>query len=107
MAKVWFVRREGGRWVAPGGQPQYDLPLNDIVFRLDLGPQRWLPDERPDPRADLPAESPEQLAKVIIETEAQDLAGAAVTWFRVGFYDSPYSPREVTRRLESLQRRSA
>lgn len=107
MAKVWFVRREGGRWVAPGGQPKYELPLNDLVFRLDLGPQRWLPDEQPDPRPDLPAADAAQLDKVMIETDLQDLAGVEFTWFRVGFYDSPYSPREAMRRLESLQRRSA
>lgn len=107
MAKVWFVRREGGRWVAPGGQPQYTRPLSDLVFRLDLGPQRWLPDERPDPRPDLPAEATATLEKVIVETDASDLTDGESTWFRAGFYDSPYSPREAVRRLESLQRRSA
>jgi hypothetical protein len=107
MANVWFVRREGGRWVAPGGQPAYRLPLADLVFPLDLGPQRWLPDERPDPRNDLPAEAPASLHKVIIETEPSDLVGTEFTWFRVGFYDSPYLPRETVRRLELLQRRSA
>lgn len=107
MAKVWFVRREGGRWVAPGGKPQYTLPLADLVFRLDIGPQRWLLDERPDPRADLPPEGAASLEKVMIETDADDLAGVEFTWFRVGFYDSPYSPREAARRLEPLQRRSA
>ena len=107
MAKVWFVRREGGRWIAPGGQPRYTLPLADLVFRLDLGPQRWLPDERPDPDDSIPPEDPTTLAKVMIETDPNDLAGSEFTWFRVGFYDSPYSPREAMRRLEPLQRRSA
>jgi hypothetical protein len=107
MAKVWFVRREGGRWVAPGGRPSFDLPLADLVFKLDLGPQRWLPDERPDPRPDLPAEDVSALEKVMVETEASDLANAELTWFRVGFYDSPYAPREAERRLAALQRRSA
>lgn len=107
MAKVWFVRREGGRWVAPGGQAQYNLPLNELVFRLDLGPQRWLTDERPEPCADLAAEATAQLDKVIVETEPSDLVGAEFTWFRVGYYDSPYSPSEAKRRLETLQRRSA
>lgn len=107
MAKVWFVRRDGGRWIAPGTQPQYSFPLNDLVFRLDLGPQRWLPDDQPDPRPDLPAEPPAALEKVMVETEASDLAGAEFSWFRVGFYDSPYSPAEAMRRLEPLQRCSA
>ena len=39
--------------------------------------------------------------------EASDLADAQFTWFRVGFYDSPYAPREAQRRLAALQRRSA
>jgi hypothetical protein len=107
MAKVWFVRRDGGRWVAPGGQPRYRLPLTELVFRLDLGPQRWLPDDQPDPRPDLPPEEPSALEKVMVETEASDLTGAEFTWFRIGFYDSPYSPAEVVRRLDALQRRSA
>jgi len=101
MAKIWFVQRHGERWLAPGGRPAYELPLSTIIFRLDLGPQRWLSDERPEPAPNLPPVPPESLARVIVETSAADLEALEFTTFRVGFYDSPYSPREAARRLES------
>jgi hypothetical protein len=102
MAQVWFVRREGGKWIAPGGKPYAERPLASLVFPLDLGPQRWLADERPEPAPELPAEDPTRLAKVIVATDARDLDGLELTWFRVGFYDSPYAPREVVRRLAGV-----
>lgn len=99
MAKIWFVRRHGERWIAPGGQPVYELPLDDLIFRLDLGPQRRLTDERPEPDPTTPAVDPGSLQKVIVETVPDDLKPLVLTTFQVGFYDSPYSPREVARRL--------
>lgn len=99
MAQVWFVRREGGRWIAPGGKPFAERPLASLVFLLDLGPQRWLPDERPEPAPECPPEDPGRLTKVIVATDPSDLNDLEFTWFCVGFYDSPYSPREVARRL--------
>lgn len=101
MAKVWFVRRHGAQWVAPGGKPAYQQPLQGLVHRLDLGPQRWLCGVRPHPEPGLGPEDPARLCKVIVETEPSDLQGAIFTAFRVGFYDSPYPPGEVARRLGS------
>jgi len=103
MAKVWFVRRSGSEWIAPGGQPAYELPLEKLVFPLDLGPQRWLCDDRPRPEPALPPEEPLALRKVIVETSREDLAGTPFTWFRVGFYDSPYAPKEAARRIEAVK----
>lgn len=100
MAKVWFVRRLGNEWVAPGGQPAYEVPLSSLAFRLDLGPQRLLVDEIPKPAPHLPPEDPSRLTKVIVETVPADL-DREFTWFQVGFYDSPFSPTEVSRRLEA------
>jgi hypothetical protein len=102
MAKVWFVRREGDEWIAPGRQPAYEGALSALIFRLDLGPQRLLVDERPKPAPNLPPEEPSQLTKVIVETMPADLDDE-FTWFQVGFYDSPYSPAEVARRLDAVR----
>lgn len=101
MAKIWFVRRKGAQWVAPGGKPVYQRPLPDLVLKLDLGPQRWLVGEEPHPEPDLQPEDPERLRKVIVETEPGDLEGGSFTGFKVGFYDSPFPPAEVARRLGS------
>lgn len=99
MAKVWFVRRRGAEWIAPGGVPVYEAPLADLVFKLDIGPQRWLSRERPAAAPELPREDPRALTKAIIETGPDDLAGQAWTTYKIGFYDSPYPPKEVARRL--------
>ena len=99
MAKVWFVRRRGTQWIAPGGAPVVQAPLADLIFKLDLGPQRWLARERPQPVAEAPREDPGALTKVMIETAPDDLAGLPFTTYKVGCYDSPYPPREAMRRL--------
>jgi hypothetical protein len=99
MAKVWFVRRRGAEWVAPGGTPACEAPLADLVFKLDIAPQRWLPEDRPQPATELPREAPDRLTKIIVETGPTDLSGQECTTYRVGFYDSPYPPAEGARRL--------
>ena len=99
MAKVWFVRRRGAEWVAPGGAPVLEAPLADLIFRLDIGPQRWLPDDRLQPATELPREDADRLTKIIIETGAGDLTGQECTTYRLGFYDSPYRPADGARRL--------
>lgn len=99
MAKVWFVRRRGAEWIAPGGTPAHEAPLAELVFKLDVGPQRWLSWERPVRAAELPHEESAQLSKVIVETSAADLSEQDSTTYKVGFYDSPYPPAEAARRL--------
>jgi len=99
MARVWFARREGEQWVVPGGRPAFEAPLEQLVFKLDLGPQRWLPGERIHPRPDEQRAAPEQLQKVIVETTPEDLRSLTFTTFQAGLYDCPYSPREVARRI--------
>jgi hypothetical protein len=98
MARVWFVRRRGGQWIAPGGRPVYDLPLSALIFPLDLGTHRLLADDLPVSAPELPAEDPARLEKVMVETTAADL-GEEFSGYTVGYYDSPYSPREAVRRL--------
>jgi hypothetical protein len=99
MARVWFVRRRGGQWAAPGGQPAFDLPFADLIFPLDVGTHRYVDDDRPVPAPDLPRQDPETLQKVFIEVEPKDLTDLEYAGYRPGFYDSPYSPREGVRRL--------
>jgi hypothetical protein len=107
MARVWFVRRRGGQWIAPGGAPAAELPLATLIFPLDLGPHRLVSDERPVPAPELPAEDPATLRKVFVEVEPRDLTALEFTGYEPGVYDSPYSPREVVRRLDAARSRAA
>ena len=106
MARVWFVRRRGGQWIAPGGAPAFEQPFAELIFPLDIGTHRAVSNEGPVPAADEPAVAPEALQRVFITVEAHDLEGLTFTGYRPGVYDSPYSPVEVTRRL-TAQRRPA
>jgi hypothetical protein len=99
MARVWFVRRRGAQWVAPGGAPACERPLADLVFPLDLGPHRYLSDEAPFPDPALPAVPPGDLLRVIVETTPADVAQHQFSGYVLGYYDSPYRPREVAHRL--------
>jgi len=107
MARVWFVRRRGGEWVAPGGVPACDRPLAELVFALDLGPHRHLSDEAPVAAPGLPPAPPAALARVIVETTSDDLAQHPFSGYVIGYYDSPYSPREAARRLGLAQAEQA
>ncbi|MBX3025738.1 hypothetical protein KF840_12595 [bacterium] len=104
MARVWFVRRRGGQWIAPGGAPAHEIPFADLIFPLDIGTHRAVSDERPVPAPDEPAALPEGLQRVFVEVDAHDLEGLTFTGYRPGVYDSPYSPSEVARRLARSRR---
>jgi hypothetical protein len=101
MARVWFVRRRGGRWVAPGGQPAFELPFADLIFPLDIGTHRRVTGDDPVAAPELPAEPPATLQKVMIEVEPKDLTALEFSGYAAGVYDSPYSPREAARRLSA------
>jgi hypothetical protein len=103
MARVWFVRRRGGQWVAPGGKPAFELPLAQLIFPLDIGTHREVVDDPPVPVADLPPQEPAALQRVLIEVEPKDLSNLEFSGYRAAVYDSPYSPREATRRLAALR----
>lgn len=104
MAKIWFVRRRGGQWVAPGGAPAFAEPLARIVFPLDLGVHRRLDDaaDAPRPATDLPAEPPERLQRVVVEVTADDLRDRTGSGYLPGLYDSPLSPAAAAARLTAL-----
>ena len=76
MARVWFVRRRGGEWVAPGGVPAYEVPLADIVFPLDIGTHRCVSNERPVPAPEEAAVEPAALQRVFVEVDPDELVGA-------------------------------
>lgn len=107
MARVWFVRRLGGQWVAPGGRPAFELPLAELIFPLDLGVHRLVTDERPHPAPELPNEAPSGLRRVFVEVEPRDVAVLEFSGYVPGVYDSPYSPREVARRLAAARPRAS
>jgi hypothetical protein len=98
MAKVWFVRRRGGEWIAPGGAPAYEQPLAGLIFPLDLGTHRRI-EEAAIPEPSLPREDPSALQRVFVEVGSDDLKRHEFSGYEEGFYDSPFSPRTVTRRL--------
>ncbi len=99
MAKVWFVKRRGEQWIAPGGAPACERPLRQVIFPLDLGTHRRLVDEEPVPEPGMPPEDPSRLQRVMVEVTAADLHDREFSGYEIAFYDSPYSPREVARRL--------
>ena len=99
MALVWFARRRGGQWVVPGGKPALERPLSSLIFPLDLGTHRRLPNETLTPAPELPAEPATRLSKVVVETFPDDLAEHDFSGYEVGLYDSPYTPSEIARRL--------
>ena len=103
MARVWFTRRRGGQWVAPGGTAAFDLPFADLIFPLDIGTHRRVEDDPPLPAPELSAELPAALHKVLIEVEPKDIASLEFSGYRPGVYDSPYSPGEAARRLDGLR----
>lgn len=107
MARVWFVRRRGGQWVAPGGRPAFELPLGDLIFPLDLGTHREVDEDLPVPATDIPAEAPSALQRVMVEVEPKDLTTLEFTGYHSGIYDSPYSPHEAARRLAAVTPRPA
>ena len=86
MAKVWLVRRRGGQWIAPGGQPAVVLPLAEIRYPLDLGTHRRLSGERPRPAPEVAPESARDLSRVMVEVGDEDLRGRVLSGF---------SPRSV------------
>jgi hypothetical protein len=105
MARVWFVRRRGGQWVAPGGRPVAELPLADLIFTLDLATHRAVDEDLPVPASDIPAEPPSALQRVMVEVEPKDLTTLEFSGYRAGIYDSPYSPHEAARRLAAVTQR--
>jgi hypothetical protein len=107
VARVWFVRRRGAQWIAPGGTPACERPLAELIFPLDLGQHRRVDGERVEPAAELPAEDPAALHKVFVEVEPRDLGALEFTGFAPGLYDSPYSPRAAAARLAAPPRRAS
>jgi hypothetical protein len=103
MARVWFVRRQGGQWIAPGGAPAFEMPLPALVFPLDLGVHRTVSNERPLPEPELAPEDPSALQRVFVEVDATDLDGLIFTGYQPGYYDSPYGPSEAARRLARVR----
>jgi hypothetical protein len=105
MAKVWFVRRRGNEWIAPGGAPAWEAPLAEILFPLDLGTHRRV-DRREAPLAarDVAAETPDVLQRVMVEVDAGDVEDRALSGYACGLYDSALSPRAAAMRLERIGR---
>jgi len=96
MANVWFVHRVGGIWKTVGGEPAFRRPLGDLIFKLDLGPQRR---QAAAPERDELLTDVGPTTKVYVEVEDADVAESHFGGYYPGWYDSPYAAPEATRRL--------
>jgi hypothetical protein len=95
MAKLWIVHREGLRVL---GAVVAELPLPEMVGRIDLAPWRIFTTEAPEalPLPEVMAATQRKRALVEVdESDRYDLCGLAI-----GFFESPYSPAECLRRLK-------
>jgi hypothetical protein len=99
MANVWFVQRVGGEWRKGNEQPSFQRPLADLIFKVDLGPQRRLADGGAPQPADGSAAGPLEHSKTFVEVTEDDLRDGFFGGYFPGWYDSPYSAAEVARRL--------
>jgi hypothetical protein len=97
MANVWFVERVGRDWKTLGDRPALQRPLSELIFKLDLGSQRRQSDEGAPEPGD-PAE-PGRHTRVMVEVTPEDLRERVFAGYYPGWYDSPYSALEVSRRL--------
>lgn len=105
MAKVWFARRRGNQWVAPGGAPAFEAPFASLQFPLDIGVHRRLDArDRPLAAGELPPEPPEALQRVVVELDATDVATRLHSGYDPGYYDSALSPAAAAQRLARLDR---
>ena len=94
MAKLWIVYRESLRLL---GAPAADVAVEAAISRLDIAPWRMFT-ARPPERVPLEkVQASPQRKRALLEVGEEDryeLCGLSV-----GFYESPYSPDECTRRL--------
>lgn len=102
MAKVWFVKRVGADWKKLSDQPAFERPLGDLIFRIDLGPQRRLGEDGIPEQADGSITADPRHAKAFVEVTPEDVAEKYFGGYFAGWYDSPYSAHEVARRLGAV-----
>lgn len=94
MAKLWITYREGLRVL---GAVRANVPLELSRSRLDIAPWRFFTGEQPEAVSLDQVEQVVEHKRVLLEVTAEDrydLCGLVV-----GFFESPYSPRECLRRL--------
>lgn len=101
MANVWFVQRVGGAWKKVSEQPAFQRPLGDLIFRIDLGPQRRQA-IGPEP-TDETTDGITAKTRTVVEVTEDDVKGAYFGGYFPGWYDSPYSALEVGRRLSQAR----
>lgn len=100
MANVWFVERVGSVWKTLGDRAAFERPLGDLIFKLDLGPQRRrAADEIPERGEGSPAAA-DARTKILVEVVAEDVADRLLSGYFPGWYDSPYAALEARRRLQ-------
>jgi hypothetical protein len=91
MARVWVVYREGLRLV---GQVVAHVALEPAVAKLDIAPWRLFTTAPPD---EATAKAASVRRRVLVEVREEDRG--EFSGFDPGFYESPFSPEEVSRRL--------
>ena len=94
MAKLWLTYREGLRLL---GAPAAEADVEAAVARLDIAPWRFFTADSPEIVSLDEARRVVERKRVLLEvmpTDRYDLCG-----LNVGFYESPYSFEECSRRL--------
>jgi hypothetical protein len=94
VAKLWLTYREGLRLL---GAPVGDVALEPAVARLDIAPWRFYSAVAPETRPLDEVRGARERKRLLLEvvpTDRYELCGLTV-----GFYESPYSLQECSRRL--------
>ena len=95
MARVWVIYREGLR---PFGHVVATVPLENAARRIDIAPWRFFTAEAPEEVSADRVHREGSRKRVLLEVLPEDRGDFCN--LNPGFYESPYSPEEVVRRLE-------
>ena len=94
MARLWVVYREGLRLL---GHVVAQVPLEPTVSRIDIAPWRLFATAAPDEVPATQVRAYTGRKRVLLEVLPEDRGDFCA--LLPGFYDSPFSPDEVSRRI--------
>ena len=98
MAKLWIVYREGLRLL---GAVAGEADLARCISTLDIAPWRFFTVEQPESAALDQVRTARGRKRGLVEVREQDRYDLCE--LSVGFFESPYSPEECLRRLNTTR----